>query len=143
LAVKLIQIINPYFVKSCARIINPRGPLFLLAIVIVTVFCGGAQRTAAKPAASVVLTDILPVETTIVSCNSSNGACGASGNNLTLTFPSIAYGVPMNVSVFVKVNDNVPAGTIITNTATITSSTPDPDLSDNTSTTSVVFPPQP
>jgi hypothetical protein len=46
----------------------------------------------------------------------------------------------MNVSVFVKVNDNVPAGTIITNTATITSSTPDPDLSDNTSTTSVVFP---
>jgi uncharacterized repeat protein (TIGR01451 family) len=85
-------------------------------------------------ATSVVLTDVLPAETTIVSC----GAC--SGNNLTLTFASIPYGVPVGASVLVRVNDNVQTGTIISNTATVTSSSSDPDLSDNTATTTVVFP---
>src|SRR5262249_2907948 len=48
-------------------------------------------------AESVVLTDILPAETTVVSCNFIGGSCGGSGNNLTLTFPPIPYGVSMGV----------------------------------------------
>ena len=43
-------------------------------------------------------------------------------------------------AIFGRVNDNVAAGAVITNSATVTSSTPDPDLSDNTATTTVVFP---
>jgi uncharacterized repeat protein (TIGR01451 family) len=95
---------------------------------------------------SVVLTDALPAEATLVACIADGGGvCSGSGNNRSVTFLSIPYGVPATVRLLVRLNDNVAPGTIIPNTAIVSSLTPDIDLSDNTTTTTVIVPapPQP
>jgi hypothetical protein len=90
-------------------------------------------------AATVVVTDELPAETTFVSCGSDGGGvCTGSGNSRTVTFSSLAGGGSVaTVNLFVKVNPDVPVGTTFDNTATIASSTPAPDPLGSTATTAV------
>ena len=89
-------------------------------------------------ALSVLVTDNLPPETTLVSCLS-GGACAGSGNSRTISFSSIpGSGAVAGGTLVVRINDSVADGTPITNTAMVTSSTPDPDLSDNTATTTII-----
>jgi uncharacterized repeat protein (TIGR01451 family) len=87
------------------------------------------------PATSVVVTDNLPAETTFVSCSSTGeGVCGGSGNNRTVTFPLLPSGQSETITFVANVNCSVADGTVISNTATVSSSTPDPDPNNDSST---------
>ncbi len=96
---------------------------------------GGAE------AQSVVVIDNLPGSVTFVSCNSSgSGVCAGSGNNRTITFASLGPGASETITLVSTANGA--AGSSITNTATVMSSTPDSDSGNNqsTATTSVQAP---
>src|ERR1051326_5612428 len=87
------------------------------------------------PATSVVVTDDLPAETTFVSCSSTGeGVCGGSGNNRTVTFPLLPSGQSETITFVANVNCSVADGTVISNTATVSSSTPDPNSNNDSST---------
>jgi uncharacterized repeat protein (TIGR01451 family) len=86
-------------------------------------------------ATSVTVTDDLPPETTFVSCASTGGGvCGGSGNNRTVTFPLLTSGQSETITFVANVNCSVADGTAISNTASVTSFTPDPDLGNNSAT---------
>src|SRR5678809_190155 len=86
-------------------------------------------------ATSVTVTDNLPAETTFVSCSSTGGGvCGGSDNNRTVTFASLASGESETITFVATVNCSVADGTVISNTATVSSVTPDPNPSNNSST---------
>jgi uncharacterized repeat protein (TIGR01451 family) len=95
-------------------------------------------------ATSVTVTDNLPAETTFVSCSSTGeGVCGGSGNNQTVTFASLASGQSETITFVANVNCSVADGTVINNTATVSSFTPDPEPTNDsaTATTTVSNPP--
>ena len=95
-------------------------------------------------AQSVTVTDDLPAETTFVSCSSTGGGvCGGLGNNRTVTFATLTSGQSETITLVANVNCSVAAGTAISNTATVSSFTPDPDTSNNsaTATTAASNPP--
>ena len=89
-------------------------------------------------ASSVTVTDNLPATTTFVSCNSTGGGvCGGSGNNRTVTFTSMGSGTSAVITLVTQVNCNVANGTTITNTASVSSLTPDSESGNNSSMASV------
>jgi uncharacterized repeat protein (TIGR01451 family)/fimbrial isopeptide formation D2 family protein len=81
-------------------------------------------------AQGVTVTDPLPTQVTFASC-SSNGACVNAGNAFTVTFPSLSVGQTEIITVVATANANVLSGTLINNTAAVTSTTPDPNPSNN------------
>ncbi|MGZ5482942.1 MAG: lamin tail domain-containing protein [Pyrinomonadaceae bacterium] len=84
-------------------------------------------------AQSVVVTDNLPANVTFVSCGlTGTGVCGGSGNNRTVTYTSIAAGGAETITLVATANG--PAGTQISNTATVSSSTTDPNGANNSAT---------
>jgi hypothetical protein len=62
--------------------------------------------------------------------------CGGSGNNGRVTFPSLASGSSATITLLVTADG--PAGTTISNTATVTSATPDSNT-ENNSATAITF----
>ena len=98
-------------------------------------------------AVNVVLTDPIPANTTFVSAESPfpkptptpdpaepGGVVTYSDNTLTVTFDSIPAFESRSARLIVRVNNGVPRGTVISNTVTGTSDTPDPQASDNSGT---------
>ena len=86
-------------------------------------------------AEAVNVTDNLPTGTTFVSCAATNGGvCEGTGNNRTIRFSSLASGVTATVTLVATVNSSVANGTVISNTATVGSSSTDPSPSNNSST---------
>jgi uncharacterized repeat protein (TIGR01451 family) len=84
-------------------------------------------------AQNVTVTDNLPSSITFVSCNSTGGGvCGGSGNNRNVTFSSLASGSSATITLVVTADG--PVGTTISNTATISSATPDSNAGNNSST---------
>jgi uncharacterized repeat protein (TIGR01451 family) len=87
------------------------------------------------PATSVIVTDNLPAETTFVSCSSTGGGvCGGSSNNRTVTFELLPSGASETITFVANVKCSVADGTVISNTATVSSSTPDPNPNNDSST---------
>ncbi len=83
-------------------------------------------------AQSVVVTDNLPVSLTFVSCSSTaSGVCDGSGNNRTISFTSIANGGTATIALVATVNSSTSGGTVISNTASVTSTTVDSDNTNN------------
>lgn len=83
-------------------------------------------------AANVTVTDNLPASTTFVFCSSTGGGvCGGSGNNRTVNFTSLAAGASATITLVASVNCPVADNTVLTNTATVSSSTPDPATNNN------------
>jgi uncharacterized repeat protein (TIGR01451 family) len=90
-------------------------------------------------AASVVVTDNLPTSTSFVSCQTTGGGtCGGSGNNRNVTFSSLASGASATITLVARVSSSVCNNTQIGNTASVSSSTPDPNTNDNSATASVI-----
>jgi uncharacterized repeat protein (TIGR01451 family) len=86
-------------------------------------------------AIDVEVADTLPVGVTVLSVTSSPPVCTDGTGTVTCEIAEIAGGATVNVSIVVKVDDLLVdnAGSLsITNTATVSSPLPDPDLSDNT-----------
>jgi uncharacterized repeat protein (TIGR01451 family) len=95
-------------------------------------------------ATSVIVTDNLPASTTFVSCSpTGGGVCNGSGNNHTVTFASLASGESETITFVATVNCSVADGTVVSNTARVSSSTPDPNTNNNsaTATTTASNPP--
>lgn len=65
------------------------------------------------------------------------GVCGGSGNNRTVTFASIPGGGSATITLIASVNCPVANGTSISDTATVSSTPPDADLSNNSASVAV------
>jgi len=90
-------------------------------------------NNGAAVAQNVAVTDNLPASVTFVSCGSTGGGvCGGSGNNRTITFTSLASGSSATINLVVTANG--PVGTTISNTATVSSATPDSNTANNSAT---------
>jgi uncharacterized repeat protein (TIGR01451 family) len=82
-------------------------------------------RIASQP---FVVTDELPDETSLVSCEATEGGvCGGSANNPTVTFATLAAGASASITLTVAVNCSVADLTVISNTVNIGLLTPDPE----------------
>ena len=84
------------------------------------------QATAVSP----VVTDPLPAGTTLVSTSTTSGSCSSAGGTVTCALASLAPNATATITVNVTATSS---GGSITNTAVVTSATPDSDPSDNSS----------
>jgi uncharacterized protein (TIGR03437 family) len=90
-------------------------------------------NNGAAVAQNVTVTDNLPSSVSFVSCVATDGGvCGGSGNNRTVTFVSLASGSSATITLVVTANG--PAGSTISNIATVSSATPDANLANNSAT---------
>lgn len=89
--------------------------------------------------ANVQLTDPLPAHTTFVSADSPTGGTVTFANNtLTVGFGTIPAFESGSVTLVVSVNGDTPRNTTISNTATVTSDTTDPEGENNSSTAQTI-----
>ncbi|XHX80722.1 MAG: beta strand repeat-containing protein [Stenomitos frigidus ULC029] len=96
------------------------------------------NQSATAAAAPIVLTDTLPTGLTFGAFSGTNWSCSAEGQNVTCTYNQTLSGNSTTSTLTLVVNTNssaITSGTsaIVTNTATVNSSTFDPSLADNTS----------
>jgi uncharacterized repeat protein (TIGR01451 family) len=86
-------------------------------------------------AESVVIVDDLPDEVTFVSCSASNeAACGVTGNLNSVTLSKLNSGSSVNVTLKVRVKQQIVKTRVISNTVTANSTIKDPVLSNNSAT---------
>ena len=86
-------------------------------------------------AQGVTVSDDLPASTQFVSCAASGGGvCGGTDNHRTVAFASIPAGASATVTLVVVVHSSVSGGTIISNTAVVSSLVPELTPDDNTAT---------
>ncbi len=86
-------------------------------------------------AQGVVVTDALPASETFVSASGPGWTVSNTGNTVTASMPSLAVGTTSDITIVVTVPS---AKTTLTNTATVTSQTPDNNPTNNTSTVTTV-----
>ncbi len=92
----------------------------------------------AGAALNVSIADALPASTTFVSCGSSGqGVCSGSGNARAIDFETLAGGSLETVTLVATANCEVPDGTLITNQATVSSTTIDSEASNNVAGTTI------
>ena len=96
-----------------------------------------AANAGPDDAAGAVITDPLPAGATFVSATSSQGACSGT-DTVTCALGTLAAGAGATVTITVQTQSS---GELV-NQATVTSATPDPDLSNNTASASVLVLPQ-
>jgi CSLREA domain-containing protein/uncharacterized repeat protein (TIGR01451 family) len=86
-----------------------------------------------------VVTDNLPASVSFVSCNSTNGGiCSGSGNNRTVTLPTLAAGASATITFVAKVDCSLAQNATISNTASITAAVTDPVANNSATTTTTV-----
>ncbi len=89
-------------------------------------------------ATSVKVDDTLPSSVTFVSCATSgpvSGVCGGVGAMRTITFPTLPAGATVVITLVVNANCSLANGATISNTATVTAATDDPNPANNSATT--------
>ena len=91
-------------------------------------------------ASTVVFSESIPANTTLVSVTQSSGTGGwtCTPGAISCSIPTFASGASTTFTVIVKVNAATPSGTVITDTANVSSSTTDPNPSNNSATVNVV-----
>jgi len=85
------------------------------------------------PAVDVVVVDELPEQLSVINLpDVADWACTVDGQKMTCVKATpLAAGDSVDLSYLVQVSDNAVVGTILVNVATVSSDTPDPDLTDN------------
>jgi uncharacterized repeat protein (TIGR01451 family) len=84
------------------------------------------------PAIELLVTDLLPEKTLMVSCTASGGGvCGIAGNARVVLIPTLAVGGQVEIEFLVRVQAEVCEGDVLVNTATVSARTADPNLEDN------------
>jgi uncharacterized repeat protein (TIGR01451 family) len=91
-------------------------------------------------ASSVVVTDPLPAGSSFTSATGAGWTCGAVSNVVTCTTPTLAVGPAPTITLTFDCPTVKNAGTL-TNTATVSAANPDPDTSNNSSTSSILIHP--
>jgi len=98
-----------------------------------------AANKGTAPATNVTVTDNLPQTVSFVSCSSQGGgACLGSGNLRLIGFSALLPGTSATITLVTRVNQSVASGTVISNTATISSNVVDVNPLDNIAMTSTV-----
>jgi uncharacterized repeat protein (TIGR01451 family) len=96
----------------------------------ITVTNGGPDA-----AVSVTVTDNLPASVSFVTCSSTGGGvCGGSGNNRIVSFNSIAPGASAVIKIDAVLNCSAQNGSVISNTAAVSSIIHDPASGNNSAT---------
>jgi uncharacterized protein (TIGR03437 family) len=105
----------------------------------------GVNNRGPNVAQSVMLFNVLPPNTTLVSCLASNGgSCALDGRTLKLTFPEIGVGVTASAAVTLSVQCAGITTSVLTTSVSAMASNVDPDETNNATTASIqVAPPQP
>ena len=94
------------------------------------------KRPASAP--HVTVSDVLPPSTAFVSCTLSvSGACEGTGNDRRVLFESLAGGASATITLVATLNRDVPPGTRVTNTATVSFEGTDPDMTNNAATATI------
>ncbi len=97
------------------------------------------RNYSTAPVANVQLTDHLPPELSFVSCFANGGGlCGGAGSARTVTYPSLAGGDEARVTLVASLTCAAANGTVITNSATMSSPSPDSNLTNNTAALKIV-----
>ncbi|MET0622577.1 MAG: SBBP repeat-containing protein, partial [Pyrinomonadaceae bacterium] len=92
-------------------------------------------------APSTTLSDVLPAGLTFVSCDApgpGGGTCGGTGNSRTVTFNPLHAGQTASATIVATLDPGAAAGTVFNNTASVSSTFPDPDASNNMASASVM-----
>ena len=88
--------------------------------------------------ATATVIDNLPAGTSLIRCaTTGTGICGGSGNNVSVQIPSLAPNQSEAILLTVGVSASATVGTVISNTAAISSPIPDTDVFSNSSTANV------
>jgi uncharacterized repeat protein (TIGR01451 family) len=75
---------------------------------------------------SIAVVDKLPPSLAFVSCEATEGGvCEGTGNDRTITFASLAAQTNALITIVATVNENLPKGAVIDNSATVSSQNPD------------------
>ena len=93
-------------------------------------------------AVNIVLTDALPAHTSFVDASTNTGSVSFDGTTLTVNVGTLAFDTTATATLIVRVDQDTPRGTTISNTVNGTSDTPDPETSNNSATafTAVIGP---
>jgi uncharacterized repeat protein (TIGR01451 family) len=98
-----------------------------------------AVNNGSTPVSNVTVLDSLPSAVTFVSCSATgNGICLGSGNDRSVVFAALPAGASATITFVTTVKTPLPNGTIISNTATISSPAPEDNTTNNTTTTTVI-----
>jgi len=82
-------------------------------------------------AEDVVFSDLPPAGVTFTSCSSTEGSCTISGGAASLNLPTVPDGDTVTITIQATLSATVTDGTNLVNTPSVTSSTSDPDTSNN------------
>lgn len=85
-------------------------------------------------AVNVVLTDVLPANTSFVDASTNTGSVSFDGTTLTVNVGTLPFDTTATATLIVQVNQNTSRGTTISNTVSGTTDTSDPDTSNNSAT---------
>jgi uncharacterized delta-60 repeat protein/uncharacterized repeat protein (TIGR01451 family) len=103
-------------------------------------FTLGFSQLGPDTAELITVTDNLPDGLTFVSCSATAlGACGGTGNDRTVVYQALGSGSNGAITLTATVDAGVADGTVLTNSASIASTTLDPVMGNNTSSTSIVI----
>jgi uncharacterized repeat protein (TIGR01451 family) len=124
-----VLLANLHIVKTAPATVNESTSCSGTSITYTIVVTNIGQYTSVKP----IVTDSLPAGTSFDSVTTTSGSCAhsCSTGDVTCTLPNLAPNG--SVTITITVSTSASGGTI-SNTAVVTSKTPDSDLSDNTST---------
>ncbi|HEY5837981.1 MAG TPA: Calx-beta domain-containing protein, partial [Pyrinomonadaceae bacterium] len=122
-------VVNPTFANLSIVKTDSPDPVFPTGTLTYTLT---VTNNGPDTAQSVVVTDTLSSNVTFVDCASNQGGvCGGTATSPTIIFASLANGVTATITIHVTVNSNVTEGTVISNTASVTSATADSTLGNN------------
>ena len=95
------------------------------------------KNNGVAAASTVAFTDAIPANTAFVSVTptpATGWTCGVTAGTLTCSDPSVASGASTSFALVVTVNSGTAAGTVITDTAQVSSPTTDPNPNNNSAT---------
>ncbi|HET6854163.1 MAG TPA: SBBP repeat-containing protein, partial [Pyrinomonadaceae bacterium] len=125
----LVDFADLAIVKKAAQNLIAPGSKVTYSLIV--------RNKSGIPAAATV-TDLLPAGTALLKCTSTGSVvCGGSGNNVSVFFPQLAVGASEAVLLTIEVSGSATEGSVINNTASVSSPVPDPDTSNNSATASV------
>ena len=121
---------------SVSQTAVPSPNVLVASAVIYTIT---VRNAGPDPAQSVVVTDTLAPGVGLFSCSSTTGGtCGDAGNDVTVSFNSLAAGGQAIITIIGVVECTVSTGTAITNSIRASSASSDPNSSNNTSSTTAI-----
>lgn len=118
--------------KSC-----PAGPVLPGEQFTCTITVSNAGPSDAQ---TVSVSDNLPDNVTLVGTPTGAGYTCGTGDPFACTRPTLAAAASTTISVTVRVKDDAPGGSVLTNAVTVTSATPDSDSANNSDSATTTLP---